>query len=109
MAGTFTGKTLAHIDVPSTIGALYTAPALTVAYVRNYSFYNTSAVTQTLIVSRKISGGTAYECWRASLLQNESVHSRDGDEFTLGPGDSVQAVTTTASAVRAQFHGVEET
>jgi len=60
------------------------------------SFVNTNAAAQTLIVTFKRNGGTSRVIRRAVLAQYESLEIRG---LPMDAGDSLLAVTTTASAV----------
>lgn len=110
MAGTFTAKSIADGQVANSQGAIYTVPASTRAYVKQITFYNTNAATQTLGVYIKRSGGTARKIRQFSMPQNYSLDFLDdGDTLELSTGDAVEAVTTTATAVDYVVMGVEET
>ncbi len=109
MAGTFTTAVLSDGQVPSTQGAIITGAAATVTYVKRISLYNTNAAAQTIDLYINVSG-TARR-WRRYLLnQNESAEVlENGDAVILEASDTIEAVTTTASAVDYYCCGVKET
>jgi hypothetical protein len=72
--------------------------------------FNTNAATQTIDVWLRRSGGSARRIHRAVIAQNESVEFLDqGETIELSAGDTIEAQTTTASAVDYIVTGVEET
>jgi hypothetical protein len=105
MAGTFIGFGKDG-QVPATIGALYTVPASTVAFVRTLRFYNTSATPQTVVVYLDQTG-TDRKAWRFQLELDESAVIED--RLALKAGAVIEAETTTAGVVEYAIHGVEET
>lgn len=109
MAGTFTAKSLADGQVSTSEAALYTVPAATTAYIKQVTLCNVNAVTQTIDVWIRRSGGTSRKVRRFELAQHESADLLDdGDTFEFSTGDSVRAATTTDSAVDFVVMGVEE-
>lgn len=106
---TDTAKSLADGQVASSKATIYTVPAATSTFISGFSFSNTNAATQTLIVYRKRSGSTSREWFRVSLLINESSHAKEGDRCTLATGDLIEATTTTATAVDYVITGIERT
>lgn len=109
MAGTFTAKVLAEGQLANSKGTLYTCPALTTAYVKFFSLFNTNAAGQTIIVYFK-PGATSRKAWRGVLAQNESARIIDKDETVqLEAGDLIEGETTTAAAVDYVITGIEET
>ena len=110
MAGTFIGDTIADGQVAAAEAPIYTVPASTVAYVKQVAFYNTNALSQTLDLWIKKSGGTARKLRRFVMDQHESLDLLDsGETLELSAGDAVEAATTTAGAVDFVVMGVEET
>lgn len=109
MAGTFNAKVLAEGQLPTSKTALYTVPASTVAYVKLFDMLNTNAAQQTIIIYLN-TAGTSRSYGRAILEINEfaSVLS-DSETIELQAGDTIEAQTTTASAVDYTITGVEET
>lgn len=104
----FTAKSLADGQLPSSQGAVYTVPGSTKAYVRNLFLYNTNAASQTITLWVKRSGGTARKFRTAALATDESADVLESP-LVLSAGDSIEAVTTTATAVDYFIAGVEET
>jgi len=101
----FLAKLAADGQLATSTAAIYTVPTNTAAYVRTMKFHNTNAATQT--VNLFINGsGTNRKTYRFQLLQNDTAVVDDA--YTLEAGDSIQADTTTASAVDFSIHGVEE-
>lgn len=110
MAGTFTAKSIADGQVATSQGAIYTVPAATTAYVKQVTFYNTNAATQTLDVWLRRGAGTSRQIRRFTLAQNESIDLLDsGETLELATTDTIRAATTTATAVDYVVMGVEET
>ena len=105
----FTGKVLGEGQLPTTKGTLYTVPVAAVTYVKRISFFNDNAAAQTIIVYVK-PGATSRKWRRYVLEQNEAVDLLDhGDALILEAGDTIEAQTTTATAVDYLLMGVEET
>lgn len=102
----FAGKLLAEGQVAVSVGAIYTVPGSTTAYVNRVVFFNTNAATQTLLVYVDGSGTNRTQ-YRITLAQNESAVI--DDNITLEAGDLIEAETTTGSAVHYTVHGAEET
>ena len=104
-----TAASLADGQVPGAQTALYTAPALTKAYVRTVKFYNTGGVTVTVTACVKRSGGTARIMAAISLATLESADLVDPDEsWVLSAGDAIEAVSTTSAVVDYTILGAEE-
>jgi hypothetical protein len=109
MAGTFTTAVLSDGQLPSTQGAIVTGAAVTVTYVKRISLFNTNATEQTIQLWINVSG-TARKWRRYVLAENQSAEVLEsGDAVVLEAGDTIEAVTTTASAVDYYTCGVEET
>lgn len=105
MAGTFTGKLLAEGQVPNAVAAIYTAPALTVAFIKKMVFTNTSATPQTLIVYvRRATDRVVRHV--ASMAQWETLEI---ENIVLSAADSIRAESTTNNVVDYIVSGVEET
>lgn len=110
MAGTFVAKSIADGQVANAQGAIYTVPAVTIAYVKQVTLYNTNAAAQTITIWLTRSGGTARKIRRFIIAQHESIDLLDdGDTLELSTGDKIEAQTTTATAVDYVVMGVEET
>jgi hypothetical protein len=86
-------------QLPTTKTVLYTVPEDAVAYVKQISIYNTNAAAQT--VKFYVKPGATSRTWRRySLNQDESAELLDQNQvLMLDEGDSIEAETTTASAV----------
>ncbi len=104
---TITVKNLANGQLPSTKGTLYTVPASTQAVIKSITLFNTNTSAETVGLfilkasgtSRQISGGN---------LALSGGYMIDDTEYTLGAGDIVQGITTTASKVDFLISGIEE-
>lgn len=105
----FTTAVLADGQLPTTQGAILTGAAATVTYVKRISIFNTNAASQTIDVWLNVSGTPRR--WRRYVLdQNESAELLEhGDAIVLEASDTIEAVTTTASAVDYYICGVKET
>lgn len=101
-----TPKVLAEGQVANTKTTIYTVPALTSAYVKYASFFNTSPTPQTVVLYINASG-TSRVLRRAVLAQNEQMIV--DQPVTLETGDTLEAETTTASVVDYVVTGAEET
>jgi len=101
-----TGKLLADGQVANTEGAIYTVPASSIAYIKSVSFHNTNVATQTLILYVRNGAGSSRVVARWSLLQDETGFYNGS--IALEDGDTLRAVTTTASAVDYVITGVLE-
>ena len=104
----FTGASLADGQVATTWGNIY-APSGVKAIIKSVTFFNTNAASQTLEVRVTRSGSTARNFPRATLAQNESADLLDsGETFVLSDGDTLEAQTTTATAVDFTITGATE-
>lgn len=104
----FTAKALADGQLATTAGgaAIFTATVTT--YVKKLTLFNTNAASQTIVLYINFSG-TNRSFRRYVLAQNESADVLiDGESILLSAGDSIQATTTTATAVDYTVAGVEE-
>ena len=100
---TVSWSVLAEGFVPDTTPAdIFNAGADEV-WVKLVTLFNDDAAQQAVVLYVLRSGGTTRKVARYVLDQNESA-SWDL-EIALGPGDSIQAVTTTASAVHYTVSG----
>jgi hypothetical protein len=106
MAGTFTPKVLAEGQLASSKGTIYTVPSSTSAYIKQITFYNTNASTQTIALYLK-PGSTSRQIARYVLAQNEFVIF----DFStlLEAADLIEASSTNATAVDYIITGLEET
>ena len=105
----FLSKALADGFVATSVGAIFTATADTATYVKSITLGNTNAAEQTVKLYINNSGTNRF--WRQfTLAQYESADVLDGAQsIILSDGDSIQAETTTSSAVAYTVSGVEET
>lgn len=109
MPGSFTAKSFADGTLPNAQGAILTVPASTWYYIKQISLFNSNAAEQTILLYLKQAGGTARLWRRYVLAQNESAEVlEDGVVVTLEANDTIEAVTTTASAVPYFITGVQE-
>jgi len=105
----FTAGTLADGQAATSLTTVYTCPALSVAYIKSFSIYNTNAATQTVGVHIKRSGGTARQYRQFSLAEDESADVLSpGTSIQLSAGDVIQVITTTATALDYMITGVVE-
>ena len=74
--------------------------------VEKITFFNENALEQTAILSIKIFSGTSRVIRQFKLLQNEGgEYLEPGESLPLENGDSLEAQTTTASAVNFVVFG----
>lgn len=105
----FTPKALADGQVPTTLTVLFVGTADIATYVKEFTLFNTNAIAQSIeIFVNKTGVNRKYR--RFELLLNESADVLDeGKAIILEAGDTILAVTGTASAVDFTIAGVEET
>lgn len=104
---TFTGASLADGQVASSVGAIYTCPGSTVAFIKQVSFFNNSATPQTVVVSVTRLTSSARKLMQFTLNQNEVGYLvGPGSSIELSAGDTINAVTTTATQVDYFVTGV---
>ena len=96
----FVAGSLADGQVASSVGSIYTSTGVK-TIVKSATFFNTNATAQTLNVYVTRSGGTRRQLYRdASMAQYTSFDLlSQGEVLVLSAGDSIDADTTTASAV----------
>ena len=105
----FTPRALSDGQLPNSIGVIFTATADIATYVKTVSLFNTN-VTQQIIDLYVNRSGVNRQWRRIQLDQYESAEAlTNGDSKLLEAGDTLLAVTTTASAVDYTVDGVEET
>ena len=92
--------------VASSEGILYTAPALTTAYIKLVKFSNTAVGTESLIVYVRKGAGTSRIFYKFALGDNE--FATIDDPIVLNAGDTLRAQTTTTTTVDFIVMGVEE-
>ena len=104
------GLTLADGQTAAGPSELFQSDAGSSTMLRSVTFFNTNATTQTLKIYMTRSGGTRRQLYQVTLLQNESFDMlADGEVMCLGPGDALEAETTTLSACNYLVTGqVEE-
>jgi hypothetical protein len=103
---TITIKNLGNGQLPSSAGDLYEVPASTQAIVSGITLYNTNTTTESITIYYLESGGTArvLVTWP---LPTTATFIFDSPKLTLGSGDRIRGVTTTASKVDFTISGVE--
>lgn len=105
----FQSKPLADGVLPTSKGALYTAPGdVLCTYVKRIAIFNRDAAEQTIPVWVNLTG-TSRQWRRYVLAQYEAVDLLDhGDVLHLGPGDILEASTTSGANVDFFVTGIEE-
>lgn len=89
---------LADGQLPTSQTAIYTSPASTKTRVRKFTLFNNNAAAQTIDLWININAARKFR--RVVLLQNESADVLAGEEeIILDGADTIEALTTTASAV----------
>jgi len=111
MSGTFTPFAPINGQLPSSQASIVTAPGSTNYYLKQFWLINVGVAVETIQLWILPNGGTARRFGpQIALAPNESAQIlEDGESITLTPLDSVQAVTTNASAVDYTITGVAET
>jgi len=104
----YAGKVLAEGQGAATKTTVYTVPASTVAFVKFFNIFNTSATSQTVLIYLNLSGTS--RLWRRIVLgENESATLLDeGESVQLEAADLIEITTTTASVLDYIITGVEE-
>jgi hypothetical protein len=109
---TFAPSYLNDGELPTVQGSIFTATADIGTYLKSVLLFNKNAATQTIDfwIFRTNGSGTPRKIRRMELLQNESAQLIDSDtqSIRLGPGDELQAQTTTVNAVDFDIDGVTE-
>lgn len=106
----FTAGTLADGQAATSLTAIYTVPADTVAYIKSLSLYNTNAAEQTVGMKITRSGSSSRFYRQFVLAQNESADAvSPGTSIQLSAGDVISLITTTATALDYLLTGVLET
>ena len=110
MSGNFTPLPVSNGQLPNSQASILVCPSGINYYLKQFFLYNENAASQTIQLWLFPNGGVA-ELFRQLVLgQNESAQVlEEGESITLTPGDAIQAITTTASAVDYTFTGVQET
>jgi hypothetical protein len=105
MAITF--KLLATGVLPAADAALYTAPALTQAAIKQIRLYNKTAGTVTFTLTVKPSAGTARDFDIIALKAGYTRYISDLE--TLGAGDAIRGSDGNGAAIDYSIHGIERT
>lgn len=104
----FVGKSLATGQVATTWGAIYTSTGVRTV-VKEADFLNINAATQLLEVRFVESGGSGREMGRAKLEVDEKYALvSEGEVISMAAGDSIEAQTTTTTAVDFTLTGATE-
>jgi hypothetical protein len=103
----YTIKNLANGQLPSSLGDLYTVPTGTSAIIRSITLVNTNTTDETVNLYYLQSGGTARRILPKDLKLTAGNSLTVDVILTLGAGDKIQGVTTTASVVDFVISGVE--
>jgi hypothetical protein len=108
---TYTPGSLASGQVASSVGAIYTATSpIIAAFIQRVTFFNNSATPQTIILYIHQAGNTRRAVRQWVLAQYESAAWPDeGVACDLSTGDTLDAITTTASQVDYTVTGVTGT
>lgn len=101
---TMEGDLLAEGKVATTEGAIYTAPASSIIFVKFISFHNTNVAIQTLYLYIRKGAGTSRIIARWLLFADETGYFEGS--LALQDGDTIRAVTTTTNAVDYVITGV---
>lgn len=106
----FTAASLAAGQLPSAVAAIYTVPVSTKAIVKSLILFNQNATDQTINVYITRSGGTRRQIYRFTGVQQYATIDvlTDGETWALSAGDTIDADTTTASAVDYTITGATE-
>lgn len=102
-------KVLGQLDVPASLTALYTVPALTQATISSLLICNRTNASRTFRVSIAIAGASddvkQYIYFDVTLTRNNTFAATLG--LTLGAGDVVRVLASAASSLSATLYGVE--
>lgn len=100
---------LGSAQLTTSAAAVYTAPTAVHAVVKKATFTNTSGSAVTLSVYRVPSGGSALPgntvISAMSLAAGQAYVAQELDNVVLGPGDSIEAFASAATAVVAMLNG----
>lgn len=109
MSNVFTTLVLGNGQLPSTIGDLYTSPALITTVVKTITVVNTDSVSRTVDLYILPAAGTARRI-TPRLMPLGSYESIVFDSvFTLGAGDKIQGNASAATVCDYVIAGVQET
>lgn len=105
---TYATSQLANGQLANSIGDLYTSTSCT-TIVKSIRLSNTNTTWENVILYVLKSGGTAREIYRGFFGPNYYDEAIKGPGvLTLGSGDKLQGVTTTASKVDFTISGATQ-
>lgn len=109
MSNVFTTLVLGQGQLASTIGDIYTSPALTTTVVKTITVVNTDSVTRTVNLYILKAAGSARKItpMNMPLLTGESLVF--DSVFTLAAGDKIQGDASAATCCDFIISGVQET
>jgi hypothetical protein len=111
------GRLINPTTLPSTVGSIYANPSATKSFVKGITLFNSNTTAETVklynVPDSTGSLGTAAlanQFLEISLAALETfIFEFPGDGAVLeDTNDSIQGVTTTASKVTVQIHGVKD-
>lgn len=107
----FTGQSIADGQLPSFQNAIYTVPPGTRAIINYIHLHNTGTIPETVTIWLKRSGSVARVFISEPSLEADTTlfPLEPSEEFTLSPGDAIEARTTTAATVDYFITGALET
>ena len=97
--------TLADGQLPAAAAALYTAPALTSAYIRTVRLANVTGGAVTLTLVKRVGVNDRAILTNVSLAAGESLV---GTDLILGAGESLRGSASAATSVDYVIEGVQE-
>lgn len=98
-------STLADGQLPAVAAALYTAPALTSAYVRTVRIANVTGGAVTLTLVKRIGVNDRAILTNVSLAAGESLI---GSDLILAAGESLRGSASAAASIDYVIEGVQE-
>ena len=104
---TITVKNLANGQLPNSAGDLYEVPASTSAIVKSIILTNTNTTTEYFTLYFLKASGTARAITPVSFALYAGAEYPITELLTMGAGDKIRGVTTTASKVDFVISGVE--
>lgn len=108
MAGTFTRKELAFIQLAATKGDIY-APGAAIGLVHNLLLHNANTTTETVVININ-NGAVEYEIFKFDLIANDTkLIDFRGEGLVIKAGAKLTGNTTTAAMVTCSVNGQEET
>lgn len=103
---TQTGEALAEGYLPTSQGVIYTCPASSTVYISEIELYQEHATAQDVTLWIQRDGTARKSMSRLAWVQN--YHAVRSGGLVLKAGDTIEGVTTTASAVAYTISGVKE-